>query len=330
MPIISGTFGPYTSASSRPTLWPSFAMLMARFTATVLLPTPPFTRADGNDVLHAFNRQLRHFSGILWAHNLKLTSDWLAPSDRNPANSCRANLGNAAAAIMAALSVERSAAGKKNRRPVEIFSRRSQAAVAGDAARDDDRLRIHLLRSSGSPSQQLLNDGVLKARQQIESAFGCCGQPLLKRGLMQRAPRGNFLLHARLLFGPAQHGRLQAAEAEIEFVSLHLGERKFNGPAIAVRAESVDRRSARITIAEQLRDLVVSLSRRVVARFAQNTVLTNGVDGKQMRMPAAHNQRQGRELNFRMLQQHRVDVPLDMIHRDQRNPATRTIALSRR
>src|SRR5439155_23249372 len=38
---MSGTFGPYTSASSRPTLWPSFANAIARFTASVVLPTPP-------------------------------------------------------------------------------------------------------------------------------------------------------------------------------------------------------------------------------------------------------------------------------------------------
>src|SRR5215471_11394243 len=41
MPIISGTFGPYTSASSKPTLWPSDASATARLTETVVLPTPP-------------------------------------------------------------------------------------------------------------------------------------------------------------------------------------------------------------------------------------------------------------------------------------------------
>src|SRR6266478_7582808 len=40
-----GTFGPYTSASSNPTLWPSFANANARFTATVVLPTPPLPLA---------------------------------------------------------------------------------------------------------------------------------------------------------------------------------------------------------------------------------------------------------------------------------------------
>src|SRR5271154_7198233 len=41
-PIIIGTLGPYTSASSNPTLKPSFESDSARFTATVVLPTPPF------------------------------------------------------------------------------------------------------------------------------------------------------------------------------------------------------------------------------------------------------------------------------------------------
>src|SRR5580693_7874506 len=40
-PIISGTLGPYTSASISPTRWPSLLSAMARFTATVVLPTPP-------------------------------------------------------------------------------------------------------------------------------------------------------------------------------------------------------------------------------------------------------------------------------------------------
>src|SRR5450432_3907364 len=39
--IISGTLGPYTSASSRPVRWPILASATARFTATVVLPTPP-------------------------------------------------------------------------------------------------------------------------------------------------------------------------------------------------------------------------------------------------------------------------------------------------
>src|SRR5580704_15562185 len=41
-PIISGTLGPYTSASIRPALYPSDASPTARFTATVVFPTPPF------------------------------------------------------------------------------------------------------------------------------------------------------------------------------------------------------------------------------------------------------------------------------------------------
>src|SRR5579863_2530154 len=40
-----GTLEPYTSASSRPTLWPSFWRARARLTATVVLPTPPLPEA---------------------------------------------------------------------------------------------------------------------------------------------------------------------------------------------------------------------------------------------------------------------------------------------
>src|SRR5271170_4696483 len=45
VPSITGTFGPYTSASSKPTVAPSFFSAMARFTATVVLPTPPLPLA---------------------------------------------------------------------------------------------------------------------------------------------------------------------------------------------------------------------------------------------------------------------------------------------
>src|SRR5207237_10752597 len=41
MPSMSGTLGPETSASSNPTLCPSFASTIARFTANVVFPTPP-------------------------------------------------------------------------------------------------------------------------------------------------------------------------------------------------------------------------------------------------------------------------------------------------
>src|SRR5262249_30181394 len=44
-PSMIGTFGPYTSASNKPTLLPSFTSASARFTATVVLPTPPLPLA---------------------------------------------------------------------------------------------------------------------------------------------------------------------------------------------------------------------------------------------------------------------------------------------
>src|SRR6266436_2100986 len=45
VPSMIGTLGPYTSASSKPTLWPSFTSASARFTAIVVLPTPPLPLA---------------------------------------------------------------------------------------------------------------------------------------------------------------------------------------------------------------------------------------------------------------------------------------------
>ena len=42
IPSMIGTFGPCTSPSIMPTLPPHFASAIARFTDTVVLPTPPF------------------------------------------------------------------------------------------------------------------------------------------------------------------------------------------------------------------------------------------------------------------------------------------------
>src|SRR5207302_1469992 len=41
VPSMSGTFGPYTSPSSNPTLWPILLRAIARLTESVVLPTPP-------------------------------------------------------------------------------------------------------------------------------------------------------------------------------------------------------------------------------------------------------------------------------------------------
>src|SRR5580704_13271232 len=45
VPNINGTFGPYTSASNNPTRAPIRFSAIARFTATVVFPTPPFPLA---------------------------------------------------------------------------------------------------------------------------------------------------------------------------------------------------------------------------------------------------------------------------------------------
>ena len=44
-PSMTGMLGPYTSLSSKPTAAPDWARAIARFTATVLLPTPPLPDA---------------------------------------------------------------------------------------------------------------------------------------------------------------------------------------------------------------------------------------------------------------------------------------------
>src|SRR6266404_1299456 len=63
VPSMIGTLGPYTSASSKPTLWPSFTNASARFTATVVFPTPPFPLATAT---RFFTPGIGWRSGCCW------------------------------------------------------------------------------------------------------------------------------------------------------------------------------------------------------------------------------------------------------------------------
>src|ERR1700691_927274 len=74
VPSITGTFGPYTSASSRPTEAPMFFSAMARLTATVVLPTPPLPLATA---IRFFTPGMGALSGIFSSLlNDKGRGDW--------------------------------------------------------------------------------------------------------------------------------------------------------------------------------------------------------------------------------------------------------------
>ena len=60
-PIISGTFGPYTSASISPTLMPKLGQRDRQIDGNRGLPHAAFAGSDGDQILHAGNRNFRLF-----------------------------------------------------------------------------------------------------------------------------------------------------------------------------------------------------------------------------------------------------------------------------
>src|ERR1700744_4626223 len=100
-----------------------------------------------------------------------------------------------------------------------------------------------------------------------------------------------------VLLGPSKHGGLQAAEAEVELIPLHLREGEFNTLGITERGEFVDDRTPRIAVTEKLRHLVVGFARCIVPGFSQQTVFAEFSYFEEMCVAAAHHQSQGREQN---------------------------------
>ena len=137
---------------------------------------------------------------------------------------------------------------------------------------------------------------------------------------MRERPQGGVRFH------PAEHRRLQAAEAEVQRVALHFGEGEPHSRLIPVGRQPVDHRAARISKAQKLGDLVEGLAGRIVTRLAEQTILESFPDLEQVRVAARHYQGRGWELHRRSspfgFQNDRMDMPLDVVHRDQRQ-ATR-------
>ncbi len=133
---------------------------------------------------------------------------------------------------------------------------------------------------------------------------------------------------------PAQYSRLESAETEIERIAFHAGERERHAVGIAEGRQAVDERPAGVAEAEQLGNLVESLARRIVARTAQQPVRGVLARFEQVRVAAADDQGEGGEYDriaaLPSFQNDRVNVPLNVIHGDQRNAGRRTRWLSHR
>ena len=142
-------------------------------------------------------------------------------------------------------------------------------------------------------------------------------------------------------------------------LGLDLREGERHSERIAEARESIDPRTARIAEAKQLRHLVIGFAGRVVERAADEGVVPRAASGPrkiQVRMPTGDDQRQCRflslcprtrtpqpknsvilserseskDLRFEyrrhtlralpLLQQHRMNMPFEVVHGDQRQP----------
>ena len=130
----------------------------------------------------------------------------------------------------------------------------------------------------------------------------------------------------------AQHRGLQAAEAEIEIALAARGAlrsacvRRVVGSATArslpLSRQPIDDRPARIAEAEQLRDLVVRLARRIVARAARAAGTCPGVvDEIQAGVAAGDDEHDRRQRQLAVLQDERFDVAGEMMDGDERQAA---------
>src|ERR1700722_15886911 len=107
---------------------------------------------------------------------------------------------------------------------------------------------------------------------------------------------------------------------------LDLRDLEFDGMRIAMRGESVDDRSSRITERQQFGDFVESLAGGVVAGVANFDVgpkMFFDFGKVEMRMATRHDKSEHRKLQvgilaLSLLEQHGVDVAFEMVDRDQR------------
>ncbi len=139
---------------------------------------------------------------------------------------------------------------------------------------------------------------------------------------------GSFFRHSGLALGPSQNGGLQSAEREIQFVALHLRQRKFHRFRISVRGQLINERPTGIAEPEQLCDLVVCFSGSIVPGLAHQAIHTRFPNFEQVGVPAADHQSQRWKSHLRVLQEHGMDVPLDVVDCDERDACSETDRLS--
>ena len=164
----------------------------------------------------------------------------------------------------------------KNYRPGTVRGF-AEPGLQANSARNHNAAEVARGERGLGVAKQFLDNDALKRSDCVPGLPGRHREPLVNRRpgvCAQQLPAGvDLVLHVVSLH-PAQHRGLEAAEAEVERVALHLGERETHGALwIAVRREPVDDGAAGIAEAQQLGDFVVGFAGSVVAGLAEQCVL---------------------------------------------------------
>ena len=216
-----------------------------------------------------------------------------------------------------------------------------ELTICRHSARHGNPACARRLGSSEALPQQIAHNGMLKRCDEIQrptiAKLGCDLRPWpFEWKLRQReTPRLDTRLH-RVSLRIAKHGGLNATEGKIKSqfpaqpLRLDLSEMKRHCARVTERRKRIDPRPSRISQPEQLGHLVIRFTRRVVHRPAHVAIPQNPISifticrirQVQMRMPARDHQGNQRQLHRLTrainIHQHSVNVPFQMIHRDQR------------
>jgi hypothetical protein len=112
------------------------------------------------------------------------------------------------------------------------------------------------------------------------------------------------------------HRRLEAGEGEVATGPPEHRPRQAKGARIAVARQALDRRTAGVGEAEQLRGLVEGLAYRIVDRRAEPPVAPDAFDHQQLAMPARDQQQQVGKIDP-VAQPRRQGMAFEVVDRDE-------------
>ena len=209
---------------------------------------------------------------------------------------------------MAALSVQRSSGGRIRGEALlggDFGERRAQALIGGNAAGNDERLLRVVPERIG-----------IKLHGAPRAVADDIGRCLLEA----RAKIGDVLIaERRPLHRLVPERGLQSREREMRLRPPVHRARQSDGCAAALGG-LLDRRTAGIVEAEQLRRLVESLAKRIVQGRAEARVLADVLDDEQLRVSARDEQQQIRKAQA--MGEARVSAcAFEMVHGDEGQPA---------